>query len=95
MNYSLKAVKKSIRNKKVKIVFTKKDGSTRTLYHVPTTEGLAVSKTPSAEQAVRTRKRNNPGLLSVFDSQLYNAGTPANQCWRSVNYETIKTFVVS
>lgn len=76
----------------VTIVFTKADKSERTLVHVRTLDGLKDrGEDEPVSKSVASRKKNNPGLLSVFDSQLHESGTPAEQCWRSVKIETIKT----
>lgn len=76
----------------VTIVFTKADQSERTLVHVRTTDGLKpLEEGQSQRLSVTNRKKNNPGLISVFDSELHAQGTPASQCWRSVKVDSIKT----
>lgn len=80
----------------VSVIFTKKDGSLRTLVHNPKVrKGIkGDSATESGKQAVATRKANHPNLVSVFDSELASKGELATKCWRTIDCETVKQIKV-
>ena len=77
----------------MRVTFIKKDGSERVMSFNPKfVKGLVESyKSESTEQAVKTRKANNPNLLSVMDITLKRKGEKDYKCWRSINLETVKS----
>lgn len=76
----------------LRVTFDKKDGSERKMSVNPRfVKGLVTEyKSESTKQAVETRKKNNPNLMSVMDIQLKRKGEADYKCWRSVNLETVK-----
>ena len=72
------------------VTFTKKDGSLRTINFNPkTAKGLVKERTIQGEQALQTRKKNNPNLVSVCDNSLLKDGADPKRAWRSINCETV------
>lgn len=75
----------------VSVTFIKANGKERTItFNKRVAAGLVGDD--AAEQykkAVATRKQRHPNLLPVFDSQLASGGTPAKDCWRYVNSDTV------
>lgn len=71
------------------VEFTKKDGSLRVM-NIQTHAGRALlageSASESAQQAVVTRKVNNPNLLNAYDV--------AAKAWRSINLDTLQKIVI-
>lgn len=74
------------------ITFNKKCGAVRKLQTNPKCKKGTVTsyKTESTKQAVATRKRNNPNMLSVIDMQVKRKTKNDSASWRSVNLETVK-----
>ncbi len=81
----------SSESKIMSVKFKKADGSLRPMVFNPkTAKGLkGDSASPSAKQAVATRKKLHPNLVSVCDQSLLAKGDPAERCWRSINCETV------
>lgn len=71
------------------VTFVKKDGTERLMQVQPAAGKFHVvgdAASPSAKQAVETRKENHPNLLPIWDV--------AAQAFRSVNLDTVKRVVV-
>jgi len=87
---TLKDLISSSNSRVMSVKFIKADGTERVMAFNPKTakgiKGEAASD--SAKQAVATRKKNNPNLISVCDQSLLAKGDPAERCWRSINCET-------
>jgi len=80
----------------VSVTFIKKDKSLRTItFNKRVAAGIVGEQAAEQYQkAVTTRKEKHPNLVSVFDSQLASQGTPAKDCWRSINTDTVMKIVV-
>jgi len=78
-------------SKLMSVKFIKKDGTLRTMTFNPrTTKGIKGEKASEcAKQALKTRKANNPNLISVCDQSLLAKGDLPAKCYRSVNCDTV------
>lgn len=88
----IKALLSTSKSRFASITFIKKNGESRVIVFNPATaKGIKGDKaTESGKQAVATRKKNNPHLISVYDSSLARKGDAPEKCWRSVNLERVK-----
>lgn len=92
-------VKEAIASSKsniMSVIFIKADGSERVMAFNPkTAKGMKGDQaSDSAKQAVATRKKNNPNLISVCDQSLLAKGDAPEKCWRSINCDTVKSIKV-
>jgi hypothetical protein len=69
--------------------FKKKDGTFRTMQaRMHSTRGLAENPSAPSLQAIETRKRNHPNLISVRDVHAARQ-RPDRNAWRSINLDTL------
>lgn len=87
----IKEIIKANGSRIMRVSFEKKDGTIRHMQVNPRfIKGLVEEyKSESTKQAVETRKRNNPNLLSVMDMGLKRQGNEDKKCWRSINMDTV------
>lgn len=74
------------------VVFTKKDGSDRTMQiNLVSNKGVkGASASERAKKAAKNRAQNNPHLINVLDMNLRQKGVDEYKCRRSINAETVK-----
>lgn len=87
----VKAFIKSKGSKLISVHFVKKDKTIRQMTtNANTVKGLVgeENRSSSANQAVKTRKANNPNLINVCDIQLAKKDG-ADKGWRSINCDTV------